>query len=99
MDKIVEIALISLTRRVNLSTNLTHESDKGAAVGLFRILRDEGIVYDPDEIKRWAIKNGWKTKGANKLKDIAEGILEGKRLRGGQSSWAQDILDQWKSEV
>ncbi len=98
MEKIVEIALISLTGRVYLSTNLTHPSDKGAAVGLFRILRDNGTKFDPDEVRRWAIQNGWKTKGANKLREIANGILEGKRLRGGQSSWASDIFEQWKSE-
>jgi len=97
MDYIVENALISLTRRVNVSSNLTNPSDKGAAVSLFRILKDHEIMFDPDEVEIWALRNEWKSKGAKNLRSIAQGILDGKRLQGGKDNWAPDVFNHWKS--
>jgi hypothetical protein len=53
-NPVVECALKSLTSRVNLSTGLTHPSDRAAAVGLFRILKGGGERYNPVEVSAWA---------------------------------------------
>lgn len=53
---VVERALESPTRRVNLSTGVGYPSDKAAAVGLFRVLEAGGEDYDAAEIAAWAAK-------------------------------------------
>lgn len=46
-NPVVETALESLTTSVNLSTGLSHPSDKSAAVQAFRVLRDGGEPFPP----------------------------------------------------
>jgi len=94
-NPVVEEALKTLTKRVNLSTGLSHPSDRDAAIELFRILLKNNELFDPVAIRAWAIRNGWTSEGADELKDIAEGVLKGKRYRvSPYSSWAKDIIEQ-----
>ena len=93
-NPIVEAALEALTKRVNLSTGILHPLDHAAAVDLFRILHDNGIPYDPKEIRAWLVsQGGWQPSDADDVKRVAEAILAGKTLRGQRRAWSDDILE------
>ena len=99
-NKVVERALQSLTRTVNLSTGVMHPSDRASAIQMFQILRNAGERFTPEEVKAWLIgKGGWKATHAQDAADIARKVLEGRRLRTGPMRvWADDILEQWRAE-
>lgn len=93
-DPLVEAALDALTNRVNLSTGILHPLDRAAAIDLFRILRDNGIPYDPNEIRAWLVsQGGWKPSDADDVKRVAEAILARKALRGQRPAWSDNILE------
>ncbi|MFX1286117.1 MAG: hypothetical protein ACFFB5_20905 [Promethearchaeota archaeon] len=73
--------LESLTLGVNLSTGISHPSDRREAIRLFQRLKSSNIEYDPRSVKLWLIKKGWKTKHAEDVKKVAQMIKEGKRPR------------------
>jgi hypothetical protein len=89
--------MASLSMRVNLSTGLSHSSDKAAAVEAFRILASARRRWEPAEIEAWALGNGWSGDAASELGQVAAGVLAGRRyqVRPGQS-WRPDILDVWE---
>ena len=97
-NPVVRQALIGLTASVNLSTGLTHPSDRSHAVAIFKLLVSGGEKYDPDEIRAWAVKNGWEAEDAAELEDIARKIREGRNLR---SDWrlGPEVLERWRSEA
>lgn len=93
-NPIVEAALEVLTERVNLSTGSLHPLDRTAAVDLFRILRDNGIPYDPKEVRAWLVsQGGWRPSDADDVKKVAEAILARKALRGQRRAWSDNILE------
>lgn len=93
-DPVVEAALEALTNRVNLSTGILHPLDRAAAIDLFRILRDNGILYDPDEIRAWLVsQGGWRPSYADDVKKVAEAILARKALKGQRRAWSDNILE------
>lgn len=67
----VEASLKSLTACVNLSTGLGHPSDKDHAKRRFSDLRSVGITWDPDELEKWAVRNGWKAADAEELSKLS----------------------------
>lgn len=81
---VVKAALEMLTHTVNLSTGLSHPSDKTQAVRLFRLLLDNGESYDADSVRAWAMRNGWTPEGADQLHAVVQAILERKRIKGGR---------------
>jgi hypothetical protein len=67
----VEEELQRLTRIINLSTGLTHPSDKTAAQQIFKKLKSGGHTIHPENIRQWAIKNGWQPRHAEALSQLA----------------------------
>jgi hypothetical protein len=99
-NKVVEQALRSLTLSVNVSTGITHPLDRSRAIQTFEILRDAGEMFSPDEVKAWLIaEGGWKATHAQEVAEIAQKVLEGKRLRKGAPAWRKDILKIWREEA
>lgn len=96
-DPVVREAVKSLTISVNLSTGLSHPSDKAAAVDTFRALKRAGIGWDPAEIEPWAIANGWTAEDARSLRSVAQGVLDGRRYQVDRRHWRRDIVDVWRS--
>lgn len=94
----VRAALASLTRRVNLSTGIAHPSDRAATVEMFRLLYAAGEDFDPPEVRSWLISElNWQPKDANDVRDVAEGVLSGKRFRAsGYGAWVPDIVERWR---
>lgn len=97
-DPVVDQALASLTRRVNLSTGLTNPRDKTASVGMFRILKKGGHQWTGDEVMARAVELGWKATDARELGEMATGMMKGRRYRapGAEEVWAKDILRKWR---
>jgi hypothetical protein len=73
-DPVVEAALQSLSRQVNRSNTVMVSRDKESANEVLRILRAKGHMLDANNIKSWAIKNGWKNKAADELGQLSNKI-------------------------
>ncbi|MFL5866689.1 MAG: hypothetical protein ACJ766_06265 [Thermoleophilaceae bacterium] len=100
VSPLVQAALQSLTDRVNLSTGLSHPSDKDSAVGLFKILRNASEDYDPARVRGWAARHGWQAEDAREGGEVAEKIQAGRTVQVREHQmWADDILDQWRAEA
>ena len=67
----IEEALSRLTKVINLSTGLAHPSDKEFAKRMFLKLKNEGHQVEPEDVKFWAIKNGWQARHAKELEKLA----------------------------
>ncbi len=67
----IEDALNRVTRGINLSTGLSHSNDKEFAKCIFQKLKSEGYDLEPEDVKSWAIKNGWKAKHAEEFGKLA----------------------------
>ena len=67
----VDESLKSLTACVNLSTGLGPPSDKEHAKRRFSDLRSAGIKWDPSELEKWAVRNGWKAADAEELSKLS----------------------------
>ena len=94
LNAAVESALNTLTSMVNLSTGLTHSSDKESAITLLRILHNNQVPLDPNNMRIWALRNGWTSEGANDLQEIAQGVLEGKRYKtSGRKIWNDEFIN------
>ncbi|WP_268562115.1 hypothetical protein [Pseudomonas protegens] len=62
----------SLTKVVNRAQNTMHPSDEDHAKRILRILRSRNHQEPAENIKLWAIKNGWLPKAAERLETLAE---------------------------
>jgi hypothetical protein len=99
-SRVVERALQGLTLRVNLSTGISHPRDDDAAVQMFEILKRAGESFSPDEVEAWLIgKGGWKATHAQDVAEVAQKVLEGRRLRTGMPAWAPNILEIWRQDA
>lgn len=91
----VEMALKSLTERINLLSGLSHPSDKYSAIQLIEALYQNQINFNPKNLKIWALKNNWTSDGAIKLFEIAQNILSGKKLKSGKFKvWSNKFLQE-----
>jgi hypothetical protein len=91
--------LKSLTTMVNLATGLAHPRDRDSAIGILRILKQNKEHFDPESVKAWALQNGWKSKGANDLFDIAEKVLAGRRFRTSGGGLNPDLISILRKRV
>ena len=100
MDRIVEVALNSLTKRVrNKGVAGTRERD--ATIVLFKTLKKHNHPLNPDEIAGWLVTQlGWEPRHAADVKQIAIKIDSGKKLRTrSPESWNKNIYKIWKEKA
>ena len=71
LDPAIEEELKKLTSLINLSTGLGHPLDKPHAKDTLAKLRSSRIRFNPNDIKNWAIQNGWKPEHADNLAKLA----------------------------
>lgn len=96
---VVENALNSLTRRLKRSKRvyIGGNLDKESTTQLFSILVKNGETYDPVSVRQWAVKHEWTSESADKLEDIAQAVLDGKKIRKGKyPHWKSNIIDTWR---
>ena len=98
---IVQEALRSISGSINRWTGPRgHPSDRAACIWAFRRLKKARIHYDPDEIRRFLVAElGWSPSHADQLRDMARGILDGKRLKAESERWSPDIVQTWKNRA
>ncbi len=67
---------------VNVSTGLSHPSDRDYAIKLFKKMKEERISFNPGEIRNYLIsEKKWNSTNADHVFEIADGIIKGKRFR------------------
>lgn len=95
-NRVVEAALTSMTRRINLGHSVLHPSDAEAVKDAFRILRAHQQTEDPANIRAWCIKNGWRPGAADEAKKhAARAFTMRSKPSGFGSHWAPDIYERW----
>jgi hypothetical protein len=95
-NPVVVEAMKSLTSSVNLSTGLGHPSDHDAAVWTFRALKEAGEALLPEEVRAWAAAHNWRLKDATELAEIAQKVIDGKRIKTRSRHWKPEIVDYWR---
>lgn len=104
METIVEVALDSLSRRVNIGISkgtrgIAGQREKHATIELFKILKANNVPFYPDEVAGWLVTQlNWKPKDADDVRKIASEILSGKRKKSNPS-WADNIFETWKEKA
>ena len=68
-------ALEGLTAFVNRSTGLSHPSDKKHAKDVFSKLAVSSLKWAPEEIEKWAVRNGWRPDDASDLASLSSKYL------------------------
>ena len=100
LHPVVVEGLTALSHMVNHGNNLAGSYDHRDAVAVLRTLHRGGYQLPSDEVYAWALAHHWPSRGAERLKDLAEKIDAGRtvQLKGG-SPLRPDILDRWKVQA
>ncbi len=88
-------AMEALSKRVNVSTGITHPSDKQTAIALLLALRETGAPFSSDEVRISLRQREWDPKDANSVGELADRILSGARIRCNDMStleWARRVV-------
>jgi hypothetical protein len=97
-DPVVEQGLRDITQSVNQSNNLAGPMDRRDAVTALQLMHDSGYHLDADAIYAWALAHGWRATGAQRLRDYATAIDQGKRPRAGMpSALGMGTLERWRA--
>ena len=76
LNPAVEKELERITRVINLSTGLTHPSDKQVAESAFKELARNGHYESPETIRNWALQHSWNPQHVDRLLKIATKYLK-----------------------
>lgn len=99
-DPTIEAALKSLTVGMNLSHTGLHTHYAESAERTLRILRAKRHILEPDNIRLWAVQNGWQPGAAADLQKKAKKVAELKTkpsinsFEGGERTY-----DYWVSRA
>ncbi|MDQ7831375.1 MAG: hypothetical protein RDU30_06570 [Desulfovibrionaceae bacterium] len=99
LSGIVLSALESLTKLVNLSTGITHPSDREQAVRSLETLFHKQAQCDPETIRRQLIRLDWKPSDAAKVKEIADMIWDGRRPRKSTGRADEGLWKYWNERA
>lgn len=97
-NPVVARAMESIWLMINTSSGMGHPRDRDRVVDAFRILRKGREDVDPSEIRSWLLQKGMKPKYAEEIARVAENPSSA-RKHSSSRSWADDILEQWKSNA
>lgn len=71
LPKIAQDVVLKLGSCINMSTGLTHPSDKDMAKKLFSELRKQRVSASPELVRQFAAQNGWEPNRAQELANFA----------------------------
>jgi hypothetical protein len=69
------------------------------AIHAFRILKRNGHHYVPEELRAWAMSNGWAADDARELSEYAGGVLSAKAYKAGPSGCNPQVIRIWRQEA
>ena len=99
-DPVVENALKALTRRVSLSTGISHPADERPAIGTFKLLRNEGYTLDSEAIRAWLIRHNWSSRHADAVCTLVQKIVQNRRVGSravrNARPYEKGMLDLWE---
>jgi hypothetical protein len=99
-NPVVVEGLKRLTNALGPGTpELSGLDDRDRAKQLLQQLWQNNEVYDPDDIRAWALRHGWPPRSANQLRQYAQDIKAGKRMRVRHPLWRSDIVDELRRTV
>lgn len=94
-NAVVEEGLKRLTTMLGpASLEMSSLDDRNLAKQLLWELWRHDELYGPDAIRAWAIRHDWPPRYADQLREYAQDIKDGKRVRLGHRLWRDDIVDQ-----
>lgn len=97
-DPIVEQAMKSLSTIVNKAHNILHPSDEEHAKRILRILRARNHQEPAENVRRWAIRNGWLPKAAERLETLAEKAFSLRtKPKIDNPDHAEQLYQRWSS--
>jgi hypothetical protein len=108
MTRLTRAALEDLLERCtfNYVRSFVSGHEKTWAVIILRALHCEAREpFDPREIERWAGGAGWKGKDPKRLREIAEGVLSGRRFYADHRlirydpAQARVLVDAWREKL
>jgi len=100
LSPLINEALSELTALINLSSGITHPSDKPKAVDYLKALRHGGETLDGDQIRAWAAAHGWAPRHAADLGELATKVASGVAVRGGRAKGKTPLnehLARWRA--
>jgi hypothetical protein len=68
----VEVTLNDIHSRVNVSSSLLHYADREFATKAFKSLQKGRHSFDAEDVRIWALRNGWKQSGSDALFKVAK---------------------------
>lgn len=90
----------SLTITVNMNNDLAGAFDHDEAVNTLNVLHDNGYPIPGPDLYVWALSHGWGEPGAARLKEMAEKLNTGHRLRlQTLSKLDSKIVDFWSEHA
>lgn len=95
-DAVLERAMISVTRRVNMNNTLKAGFEKSVVVGALQLLRDHHHVLDAGDLYAWALAHGWPARRVAELRDIVGHMNAGKNPRIPRDVHRDDSYARWK---
>lgn len=97
---VVASALRHLTQIVNVSTGISHPSDREATEALFWYLRKAGEWAPLEEMRRWLVRNGWKPGDADEVVAVAE-KTESRRSppKSAARYFSREAVDRFRAEA
>ena len=99
-NRVVVEAMQGLSSSVNQESGIWHTRDKEKTVQIFKILKEAGEYYDPYFVKCWLVRHGkFDAPDAERVAEVAQMVLEGRRLRGGHVFWSADSHDLWRKDA
>lgn len=96
-NPVVIKALDTLGASINVSTGVTHPSDKRSAIEVFRLLQGGSETYTPGEVRAWFVQMGMRADHANAIAAIAADPTRYRSRTG--SVLRPDLLRRWQEEA
>lgn len=99
LDPVVAQAVDGLGILVGQHKTADQHYKAAMAKGL-AILRNAGYALDPEALHTHAIGNGWRASNAERLREVAKRINEGRVIQGLRSApLRDDVLDHWRERA
>jgi hypothetical protein len=94
LTPLVEKSLHLLTDEINLSTGLSHTSDRNKAKELLTRLHNAGELLNTTSITVWAREHGWLDADARDLGELVAKVESGGKVQvKGGPWWPPDVFE------